>query len=161
MSAIPTSENLKEKAKVIRKFLKEKHSVDIPHGHCLDLVSQLFGSKDWNTASAMVKPRVNPEDRPMFVLSVGEMKKLLEPCEDSAAISVWGNQRIKAFADTMKELGLEQGMLTTEYSLTREEFTKDKVSFQLKCEDQYLSSPDEGTDGAEVDWEELKRAERK
>lgn len=158
--SIPTSESLKDKAKVIRKFLKEKHNVDIPHGHCLDLVSRLFGAKDWNSASALARPSVNPAELPIFVLTAGEMKKVLEPVKDSAKLVVWGNSRIKAFKETMSELGIEEGILTTEYSLTREDSTDDQISFQLKCEDQYLSNTDEAEDGPSVDWEEFKRAER-
>ncbi len=51
MSA-PTKEQLKARSKHLAKLLQEKYNIKVSHGHCLDVISQLFGSKDWNTMSA-------------------------------------------------------------------------------------------------------------
>lgn len=60
--SVPTKEQLKARSKHLAKLLQEKYNVKVSHGHCLDIVSQLFGHKDWNTASA-----VSPdEDLPMI-----------------------------------------------------------------------------------------------
>lgn len=55
--SVPTKEQLKARSKHLAKLLQEKYKLQISHGHCLDVVAQLFGYKDWNTASA-----VSPED---------------------------------------------------------------------------------------------------
>lgn len=54
-SDIATQNSLKEKAKLIRKFMKEKCNADISHSHSLELISQLYGFKDWNTALALMQ----------------------------------------------------------------------------------------------------------
>jgi hypothetical protein len=49
----PTKEQLKERAKHLCEIMLEKYSVKVKHGHSLEIVSRLFGIKDWNTASAL------------------------------------------------------------------------------------------------------------
>lgn len=49
----PTKEQLKERAKHLTEILLEKYGVKLKHGHSLDVISRLFGVKDWNTASAL------------------------------------------------------------------------------------------------------------
>lgn len=49
----PTKEQLKERAKHLCELMLEKYSVKVKHGHSLEIVSRLFGIKDWNTASAL------------------------------------------------------------------------------------------------------------
>ncbi|MBN8538554.1 MAG: hypothetical protein J0M15_16010 [Deltaproteobacteria bacterium] len=49
----PTKEQLKERAKHLCEIMLEKYSVKVKHGHSLEIVSRLFGVKDWNTASAL------------------------------------------------------------------------------------------------------------
>jgi hypothetical protein len=50
--SIPTKEQLKARSKHLSQLLLEKYNVRVSHGHCLEVVSQLFGFKDWNTATA-------------------------------------------------------------------------------------------------------------
>jgi len=50
--SIPSKEQLKARSKHLSKLLEEKYNVKVSHGHCLELIAQLFGFKDWNTASA-------------------------------------------------------------------------------------------------------------
>jgi hypothetical protein len=52
--SVPTREQLKARSKHLAKLLQEKFDVKVSHGQCLDVVSQLFGHKDWNTASAVL-----------------------------------------------------------------------------------------------------------
>ena len=49
----PTKEQLKERAKHLCEIMLEKYSVKVKHGHSLEIISRLFGIKDWNTASAL------------------------------------------------------------------------------------------------------------
>lgn len=50
--SVPTKEQLKARSKHLAKLLEEKFNVKASHSQCLDVVAQLFGHKDWNTASA-------------------------------------------------------------------------------------------------------------
>ena len=79
-----TSESLKEKAKLVRQFLKEKDNVDVSHGHCIELVSKLFGFNDWNTASAGLKP--DPKLLPLKIETVADMKTAMSFFKDSDRI---------------------------------------------------------------------------
>lgn len=49
----PSKEQIKERAKFLRDILREKHKIDLPHGHALEVLAKVFGYKDWNTASAL------------------------------------------------------------------------------------------------------------
>jgi hypothetical protein len=48
-----TRDQIKERAKFLRQVLLEKHKVDLPHGHALEVLSKVLGYGDWNTASAL------------------------------------------------------------------------------------------------------------
>lgn len=52
LMSVPSKEQLKARSKHLSKLLQEKYNIKVSHGHCLDVVAQLFGIKDWNTASA-------------------------------------------------------------------------------------------------------------
>lgn len=49
----PSKEQIKDRAKILRQVLKEKHKIDLPHGHALEVLAKVFGFNDWNTASAL------------------------------------------------------------------------------------------------------------
>lgn len=49
----PSKEQIKERAKFLRQVLKEKHKIDLPHGHALEVLAKVFGFNDWNTAAAL------------------------------------------------------------------------------------------------------------
>lgn len=49
---VPTKEQLKARSKHLAQLLQEKYNLKVSHGHCLDVVSKLFGFKNWNTANA-------------------------------------------------------------------------------------------------------------
>lgn len=85
----PTRENLKNKAKIMRAFLKEKCNVDPGHSQCIELTSKLFGFKDWNTASATLKTKAIPEDKlPIKTRTVGELMSILEKFDKDDSIDV-------------------------------------------------------------------------
>ncbi len=49
----PSREQIKERTKHLRQVLKEKHNIELPHGHALEVMAKVFGFNDWNTASAL------------------------------------------------------------------------------------------------------------
>tara|TARA_B110001454_G_scaffold219194_1_gene251352 strand:+ start:105727 stop:106296 length:570 start_codon:yes stop_codon:yes gene_type:complete len=49
----PSKQQIKERAKYLRQILLEKHKIELPHGHSLEVLAKVFGFKDWNTASAL------------------------------------------------------------------------------------------------------------
>lgn len=49
----PSKEQIKERAKFLRQVLLEKHKIELPHGHALEVLAKVFGYNDWNTASAL------------------------------------------------------------------------------------------------------------
>ena len=138
-----TPESLKAKAKVIRKFLNEKYNVDVSHGHCLDLISELSGFKDWNTASAALRPNVNQNDLPILIRTVGGMRKALEPFKDSAKIEASSIFAVGAALMNKDELGLnERSAFFDRYSFIVGETNDDSVSLVLKLEQQTLRALD-------------------
>lgn len=145
-NSIPTPESLKEKAPIIRKFLKEKYNVDVSQGHSLELISKLFGFKDWNTASAIAKPEPKPvakdNDRVVRIRTVGGMKKALAPFPDSAKLEATNLLVVKNFIDTMAELGIDDGAQVSEYSFIMQEGNDKLVSFDLKLENQFMTEWD-------------------
>ncbi len=142
--SIPTPDNFKEKAKLIRTFMKDKCDADISHSHSLELISQLFGFKDWNTASAVSKSKGR---LPVNIKTVGQMKKVLGKFDDSAELVMWNLHAIAGLIDVIKELNLSDEMFHDEYSLIFDGVAADKASFQLKLEDEKLIS----ANGKEVD----------
>lgn len=83
---IKSQERFKEKAKLIRNFLKEKCNSDISHSHSLELVAQILGYKDWNTAAADLKQKSVPASKDNPITTVGELKKALQPFDDSTLV---------------------------------------------------------------------------
>lgn len=69
--SVPSKEQLKARSKHLAKLLQEKYNLKVSHGHCLDIVSQLFGIKDWNTASATLpsEPNNAPADDGLHTLA--------------------------------------------------------------------------------------------
>lgn len=131
--SIPSRESLKEKAKVIRQFMKEKHNVDVPHGHCMEMISQLFGFNDWNTASAALKPNEKSPNLPIQIKTVGDMKQALELFKDTDTIDADYEFNLKEFLDDMED---DATSITQEFSLSFESFNEDIVTFKLKLEEE-------------------------
>lgn len=141
--SIHTKESLKEKATIIRKFLKEKCDADISHSHSLELISKIFGFKDWNTASAMSesKPKVKQNSSPIQIETVGDMKKALEAFDDSAMIDAYYTFKVKELADIELEEPDPEDEIDQEFSFTLEDCSdKDIASFKLKLEHESMTS---------------------
>lgn len=135
----PTKDSLKQKAKIIRKFLNDKYQVDVSHGHCMEIISQLFGFKDWNTASSALKPKLKQDDFPVKIKTVGDMKKALELFDDSATIDGDYEFKVKDFMDEMEYEDLDD-IIHQEFSLTLTSIQPDDiVSFQLELEHESIS----------------------
>lgn len=135
----PTREGLKEKAKVIRKFMNEKCNADISHSQCLELISQLFDFKDWNTASAISRSK---ENLPTFVKTAGDMKMVLEAFDDSAKLETWNTLVIGGLLEALKTLDINDGSFQSKYSLIFDGEVGNRASFQLKLENERLFSAD-------------------
>ena len=137
MSAL-TQESLKQQAKIIRKFVSEKYQVDISHGHCMEIISQLFGFKDWNTASAALKPKSKQDLLPIHIKTVGDMKKALALFDDEAILDGEYKFKLKDFLNEVEPDELN-GVITQEFSLVLEEFVSDIASFKLKLENEDIT----------------------
>lgn len=140
MSTIPTAEILKDKAKVIRKFMKEKCNVDVSHGHCIELISQLFGFKDWNTASATLKSKADQNIFPAQIKTVGDMKRALEACDDSASIDADYDFKLGDFLDEIDPLAHREDVINQEFSFILEQGAKDIVSFTMVLEHESMTT---------------------
>ncbi len=136
----PTPENIKEKAKLIRKFLKERSNVEVSHSHCLEMVSKLFNFKDWNTATAALKQKGNENALPVHIKTVGDLKKALETFEDSDTIDAMYEFKAKDLIDEIEaeELGPED-VITQEFSFVlshpRDPFGIASLDLKLENED--------------------------
>ena len=51
---VVTEQEIKDRAKLLKQFLLTEHELNIPHGQCLKIISQVFGFKNWNTAKALL-----------------------------------------------------------------------------------------------------------
>lgn len=145
MSTIPTRESLKEKAKEIRKFLKEKCDADISHSHCIELVSKVLNFNDWNTASAALKSKVNQAALPFQIKTVGEMRSALAGFKDSDIIDGMYEFKIGDVLESlddmkMDDMGDPENTITQEFSFVLEHLRDDHemgiASFKLTLENE-------------------------
>ncbi|MBI1327017.1 MAG: hypothetical protein GC136_05185 [Alphaproteobacteria bacterium] len=139
--SIPTKESLKQKAKTVRKFLNDKYQVDVSHGHCMEIISQVLGFKDWNTASASLKPKAKQDLLPIHIKTVGDMRKALALYDDDTAIFDGEYEfKIQNFINDIDAEDWDKDtILTQEFSLVLEEFVPDIASFKLKIEHESLT----------------------
>lgn len=147
----PTLESLKEKAKVIRSFIKEKYNVDVSHSHCVEMTSKVFGFKDWNTASAMLKPKEKKKVLLGAIETVGQMREVLGSFKDSDYIDGMFECKVKDLLDSAWEAEAEgllpENTLTQQFSFSLEHFDDRQpeprfVSFKLTLEDETMSLTD-------------------
>lgn len=144
--SIHTKERLKEKATIIRTFLKEKYGADISHSHSLELISKIFGFKDWNTASAMLesKPKIKQNSSPIQIETVGDMKKALAKINDSAAIDADYTFKVKELEDIALEELDPEDKIYQEFALTLEDDRdNDIVTFKLILEHEAMMTSSE------------------
>lgn len=99
-----TSESLKEKAKVISKFMKEKYNVDVLHGHSLDLISRLSGYNGWNVASAAMKSKAGHVELPLKIKTVADMKAALAHFKDSDILDAGYDFKLKHYLDELDDI---------------------------------------------------------
>lgn len=137
-TSIPSKESLKDKAKVIKKFMKEKCNSDISHSHCLELISQIFGIKDWNTVSGLVKSEVKNKKLPIVIKNIGDLHKASEHLNASTSIEVDDSWLTQGFFEALNELGHTDGTILNKYSLVLVETPEGKAKFRLKLEDQRI-----------------------
>lgn len=144
----PTPESFKEKAKVIRQFMKEKCGADISHSHSLELISQLFGFKDWNTAAAVLKPKIDKSSLPIQIDTVADMKEAMQLFKDTDTIDADFEFKLGDLLENIEEFDGPEDIIHQEFALSFEGFNDDIVSFKLtlKNEDIY-SSDDDGISG--------------
>lgn len=128
--SIPTPENLKSKAKLARKFLKEKCNVELSHSQCLELISQIFGFRDWNTATAEVSAwdrmkflaslRSKAPERPLAVegITVGELRKALEKYDDSSTIDADYEFNLGQFMNSIEDIQNPEDTIHQEFAIT-------------------------------------------
>lgn len=136
--SIHTQESLKEKATVIRKFLKEKSDVNISHGHSLELISKVFGFKDWNTASALSISKEKQDFSPVKIKTIGDMRKALEPFDNSARIDANYEFKIKDFE--IDPLTDPEDEINQEFSFSLDDFSNtDIVCLKLQLEHESLT----------------------
>lgn len=98
----PSKKQIKERATFLRQVLREKHGIDLPHGHSLEVLAKVFGFKDWNTASAL-SPKADDEfaaaaettastsnDKPMIAKfqTTGELREFLSTFDDNTKLTV-------------------------------------------------------------------------
>lgn len=98
----PSKEQVKERAKFLRQVLLEKHNIDLPHGHSLEVLAKVFGFKDWNTASALSskaedelpadgKLAANSSDKKPIIAkfqTTGELREFLSKFDDTTKLTV-------------------------------------------------------------------------
>lgn len=129
----PASEKIKDKAKLIRQFMKEKCAAEISVGHSLELASQVLGFKDWNTASAVSKSKAKQLDLPVQLSTVGELKKLLAHFDDSDTIDADYEFDLAEFLSEIDDIE-QPDKVFQEFSLSFEGFNSDILTFKLKLE---------------------------
>lgn len=133
-----TPENLKKKSIVARDFLHEKYGINISHSHSLELISRILGFKDWNTAVADLKKNTKKTILPTQIRTVGDMKKILEICDDSWVVDADYEYKSNEFGiDAPSQTGDE---IYQEFSLSFEEFNENIVTFKLHLEHESVTS---------------------
>jgi len=142
----PSKEQLKERSKHLREIMLEKYGVKISHGHSLEIISKLFGFKDWNTASAASKPNQNKNGLPFTARSVGEMKRALAPFKDSDIIDAMYEFKLKDFLNAMDGNATAEDIVSQEFSFSLEQVDDSNVaptivSFKLILENEDLITP--------------------
>ncbi len=151
--SIPTPENLKSKAKLTRQFLKDRCQVELSHSQCLELISQIFGFKDWNTATAELSAferlkalasirSKKPEG--LFAgqgMTVGDLRKALEGYDDTATLDADYEFNVGEFMNSFDELDNPEDAIHQEFAVTAlEKVDVGYANLKLKLKNESLSS---------------------
>lgn len=144
----PSKEQIKERAKFLRQVLREKHDIDLPHSHSLEVLAKVFGFNDWNTASAL-SPKADDEnpakekstaqasaEKPNIAKfqTIGELREFLSMFDDSTKLSV--NEYSWADPNSNNPLA---GNITSACSLTydNEIQRENELIFELNTESEH------------------------
>jgi len=104
------------------------------------LISQLLGFKDWNTASAALRSKVNQPVLPVKIKTVGDMKRALEPFEDSDMIDADYDFKLGEFLDEMEPDAQPADIINQEFSLSLKRLNGNIVTFELKLEHESMTT---------------------
>lgn len=104
----PSREQIKERTKHLRQVLKEKHNIELPHGHALEVMAKVFGFNDWNTASALASNEKNQSN-------VSEKKEQTPSKELPPAFKL---QTAGEFADFFSNIERSKKVVFNEYKQT-------------------------------------------
>ena len=156
--SIPTPENLKSKAKLARQFLKEQSKVNVSHSHCLELISQLFGFKDWNTANAelpneapyepweriialaSIRSKSTKIDSSVRGMTVGEIRKALEGFDDSATVDFDYEYNLGEYFNSFDELNAPEDNIRQEFAaVSISKVDDDYANLKLALKNEELS----------------------
>lgn len=136
--SIPSIEGLKEKVKIVRKFLNEKYNVDISQGHGLDLVSKVYGFQDWNTASAALKPNRKKTSAPTSIETVGDLRGALASYQDSDRIDAEFKFKLSDLLNQLNEYDDPESEVIQGFDLSVTDFDgRPELALILKHEDLY------------------------
>ena len=151
--SVPTPENLKTKAKVARQFLQEKCGVNVSHSQSIELLSQVFGFKDWNTAKAelshfeqlqfLASIRSKKQEIPLSVqgMTVGEVRKALESYPDSATIDADYEFNLGEYINSIDELSTPEDTIHQEFAFVEVgKVSADYVSLKLTLKEESFST---------------------
>lgn len=152
--SIPTSENFKDKAKIIRSFMKEKCGADISHSHSLELLSQLFGCKDWNTAKAalteyervkaLASIRSKKNEIPASVkgFNMGELRKATAEYPDEATVEFDYEFNLGEFMNSIDDLQSPEDTIHQEFAITAlKKVDNEYATLTLALKEESFSSP--------------------
>lgn len=127
---------IKHQAAILKNFLKQNNS-EISQSSCLQVVAQMHGFQDWNTASASLKSKVKKNSSPVEVKTVADMKRALEIFDDSAMIDACYEFKLKEFE--IESLADPEDEIYQEFSFILEGFGGKIASFKLKPEHESVS----------------------
>lgn len=130
MSNITTADSFKNKAALIRNFMQEKYNVNVSQGHALELISKVYGFRDWNTASASMKKKEKQIHSSVQINTVGDLKKALNSFDDSAIIEADYKFKLKEFEFDPSDN--PESEIYQEFSFSLEELDKNIISIKLE-----------------------------
>jgi hypothetical protein len=136
-----TREDLKNKAKLIRNFLEEKCNSQISHSQGLELISNVFGFKDWNTASALLSKDVAAPKGPTKITTVGELRNAIDGLDDSVHLDAEHSINIYDF---LKEADIDQSLspedeISYEFSFVLDQSDSEFATLKLYSENESKS----------------------
>jgi len=118
----------------------QRSTYDVSHSQCLELVSNLSGFKDWNTASAALGSKETQKKLPQQLRTVGEMKQALASINDSVVIDANYEFKLGDFMNAAVPLESPDDLISQEFSLALESSDAEIATFRLTLEHEGLTS---------------------